>query len=69
MTTDTATPKEVAAALHMSEAALAQLRYRGTGPKFIRIGSRRVLYRWADVSSYLDRNTVQRTDEHGGDAA
>ncbi|MGB3286060.1 helix-turn-helix transcriptional regulator [Mycolicibacter algericus] len=69
MQPDTATPKEVAAALHMTEAALAQLRYRGTGPRFIRVGARKILYRWADVSSYLDRNTVQRTDEYGGDAA
>jgi hypothetical protein len=55
---DTATPKQVAAALHMSEEALAQLRYRGTGPKFTRVGARRVLYRWSDVNDYLDANAV-----------
>jgi hypothetical protein len=43
-------------------AALAQDRYKGTGPKFIKRGSR-VLYRWPDVLEWLDRNTFQRTDE------
>jgi hypothetical protein len=37
-------------------------RYKGTGPKFIKRGSR-VLYRWSDVLEWLDRNTIQRTDE------
>lgn len=58
---DTATPKQVAAALHMSEEALAQLRYRGTGPRFIRVGARKVLYRWSDVNAYLDANTATQT--------
>ena len=40
----------------------AQDRYKGTGPKFIKRGSR-VLYRWRDVLEWLDRNTFQRTDE------
>jgi predicted DNA-binding transcriptional regulator AlpA len=67
---DTASPAQVAKVLHTSEAGLAQLRYRGTGPKFIRVGSRRVLYRWSDVRAYLDANTCQRTDDaRGGDAA
>ncbi|MBB4853765.1 putative DNA-binding transcriptional regulator AlpA [Mycobacteroides chelonae] len=66
MTTDTATPKEVAAYLHTSEAGLAQLRYRGQGPKFVRVGPRKVIYRWADVKAYLDANTCQRTDDPRG---
>jgi hypothetical protein len=56
-----ATPAEVAEYLHTT-AALAQDRYKGTGPKFIKCGSR-VLYRWRDVLEWLDRNTFQRTDE------
>jgi hypothetical protein len=39
---------------------LAQMRYRGTGPKFIKRRSR-VLYRWSDVSAYLDGQTRERT--------
>lgn len=65
---DTGTPKEVAAYLHTSEAGLAQLRYRGVGPKFIKVGPRKVIYRWSDVREYLDANTCQRTDDPRGAA-
>ncbi|MFY9766058.1 MAG: DNA-binding protein [Mycobacterium sp.] len=57
-----AVPAEVAEYLHTTTVALAQDRYKGTGPKFIKRGSR-VLYRWPDVLEWLDRNTFQRTDE------
>jgi Helix-turn-helix domain len=57
-----ATPAEVAEYLHTSTASLAQDRYRGTGPKYIKRGSR-VLYRWSDVLEWLERNTFQRTDD------
>ncbi|WP_445161425.1 helix-turn-helix transcriptional regulator [Mycobacterium sp. Dal123C01] len=57
-----ATPAEVAKYLHTTPASLAQDRYKGTGPKFIKRG-RRVLYRWSDILEWLDRNTVQRTDD------
>jgi hypothetical protein len=57
---DIATPLEVAKVLDTTEMGLAQMRYRGTGPKFIKRGSR-VLYRWSDVSDYLDGRTRERT--------
>ncbi len=57
-----ATPVEVAEYLRTTTAALAQDRYKGTGPKFIKRSSL-VLYRWSDVLERLDRNTIQRTDE------
>lgn len=59
---DLGTPGEVAEYLRSSVANLAQLRFQGRGPKFIKAG-RRVLYRWSDVSDWLDRNTMQRTDD------
>jgi hypothetical protein len=62
---DIALPPQVAKALDTSLAGLAQMRYRGNGPKFIKRGSR-VLYRWSDVRSYLDANTCQRTDDPRG---
>lgn len=65
--TTVATTREIAKFLHQSEASLAQDRYRGIGPKFIKHG-RRVLYRWEDVYAYLDANTVQRTDDPRGAA-
>lgn len=63
MDNDLATPRQVADYLHTTVASLAQMRYRGTGPKFVRVGPRKVLYRWADVHAYLDANTCQRTDD------
>lgn len=60
---DTALPKEVAAALGTTEAGLAQMRYRGTGPRYVKVGGRRVMYRWSDVREYLDANTMIRTDD------
>lgn len=57
-----AVPSEVAEYLHTTTAALAQNRYMGNGPKFIKLGSR-VLYRWSDVLEWLDRNTFERTDD------
>jgi hypothetical protein len=62
---DTALPSQVAPVLGTSEAGLAQMRYRGTGPRFVKRG-RRVLYRWSDVRAYLDANTCQRTDDARG---
>ncbi|MCV7191868.1 helix-turn-helix transcriptional regulator [Mycolicibacterium brumae] len=66
---DTATSKEVAEYLRTSEMGLAQLRYKGNGPKFVRVGKRKVIYRWADVLAYLDANTMTRTDDHPKGAA
>jgi predicted DNA-binding transcriptional regulator AlpA len=66
---ETATSKEVAKYLHTSETGLAQLRYKGNGPKFVRVGGRKVIYRWSDVQDYLDANTLQRTDGHRGVSA
>lgn len=68
MANDTATPKEVAHYLHTTTAGLAQLRYRGVGPKFIKVGPRKVIYRWTDVHAYLEANTMQRTDDPRGAA-
>lgn len=57
-----ATPEEVADFMRTTPAKLANDRYRGIGPKFIKHG-RRVLYRWADVQSWAEANTLQRTDD------
>jgi hypothetical protein len=55
-------PAEVAQYLPSTVDSLAQKRYLGTGPKFIKVGHK-VLYRWSDVLAWLDTNTVQRTDD------
>ena len=63
MSPDLATPAEVAEALHTTPASLAQMRYRGDGPKFVRVGRRRVLYRWVDVEQYIGESVHTRTDD------
>lgn len=65
---ETATSKEVAEYLHTTEQGLAQMRYRGTGPRFVKVGPRKVIYRWSDVQAYLDANTLTRTDDPRGAA-
>ncbi len=62
MIPELATPAEVATALHTTPASLAQMRYRGDGPKFVRVGRRRVLYRWVDVERYITDSLHVRTD-------
>lgn len=42
------TPRWYAAYAHTTEAQLAQQRYRGEGPRFIKFG-RSVRYRWSDI--------------------
>jgi len=62
-----ATAEEVAEFLRTTPASLAQDRYRGRGPKFVKHG-RRVLYRWSDVHAFVEANTMQRTDDRPGAA-
>lgn len=55
-------PGPVAAYLKMTEGALAQLRYTGRGPKFIKVSGRAVRYRWSDVYEWVENRTRERTD-------
>jgi hypothetical protein len=69
MIPELATPAEVATALRTTLASLAQMRYRGDGPKFVRAGRRRVLYRWADVEQWITDSVHSRTDISGFDVS
>lgn len=62
-----ATPQEVADYRRVSLGALAQERYKGTGPQFRKLG-RKVFYDWDDVYAWVDANTMQRTDDRTGAA-
>ena len=64
---DVALPKQVAELLDTTQAGLAQMRYRGTGPKYIKAG-KKILYRWSDIRAYFEANTLQRTDDPRGAA-
>jgi hypothetical protein len=63
MALDLATPAEVVRAMRTTPARLAQMRYRGDGPKFVRAGRRRVLYRWTDVEQWVTDSLHDRTDD------
>jgi hypothetical protein len=63
MMPELATPAEVAKALHTTLESLAQMRYRGDGPRFVRAGRRRILYRWIDVEQWIADSLHVRTDD------
>ncbi len=54
------TPEVLATRLDKTAASLAQWRYQGLGPRFIKAG-RLVRYRRSDVHAWLEANTAQRT--------
>lgn len=49
------TGDQVAALTHLKPSSIAQMRYKGTGPKFVKLGSR-VLYRREDVTEWINTN-------------
>ena len=58
-------PAELARVMRTTTNSLAQDRYLGRGGPFIKAG-RRILYARDAVLAYLERNTVQRTDDLRG---
>ena len=59
------TPEEVSDWTGMSRAALAQLRYKGTGPKFIKLSAKTVRYFRSHVQEWLEENVhVQTTGQY-----
>lgn len=56
------TPQEAADLLRTNVASLAQLRYGGGGPHYVKLG-RSVRYRRTDIQAFLDGNTYERTDK------
>lgn len=59
--------REVARHLKVAPGVLANWRAAGTGPPFIRLagqsGGRAIRYRWSDVDSWLEANTVHAPSE------
>lgn len=47
------TPTEVAEKTKIPEKTLAQWRWQGTGPKYMKIG-RHIRYRWSDVEAWAE---------------
>lgn len=46
--------KDVAAALRLSLSSVRQLRQRGSGPAFVRVGDRSVRYHPDDLIAYIE---------------
>lgn len=60
------TSVELARALKVNDRLPEVWRASGTGPAYMRAGSRRILYRWGDVLSWLnDRRFISTAEEAG----
>ncbi len=55
--------KRVAQFLNLNHRTLQQWRLRGTGPRFIRISSRCVRYRYRDLLAWIDERVRTSTAE------
>lgn len=61
MTTELIKPAELAKRIEKSEAVLANWRYLGLGPKFVKVGARSIRYRVSDIEDWLNQQTRQQT--------
>ncbi|MGO3067516.1 helix-turn-helix transcriptional regulator [Corynebacterium casei] len=55
-------PDQLGERWQKSRQSLAQMRYRGNGPKFISIG-RSIFYRESDILEFEESNIRTRTDD------
>ena len=63
----TLSPGEAATRLGLEPGTLANWRWSGRGPMFVKLGGR-VRYRLADLAEYLDRQTRTSTSQGSPDA-
>jgi predicted DNA-binding transcriptional regulator AlpA len=56
--------REAAKFIGVAEATLAQWRFKGEGPKFVKSGPRQVLYRIGDIKTWIDQNVVSSTSAY-----
>jgi len=54
--------KELAAYIGMTEAGVAQLHYRGLGPRQIKIG-RTIRYEWDEIDRWIESQKVDATTD------
>src|SRR5690625_6420092 len=59
-----ALPKAVADYMGTTTGNLAQMRYRGTGPKFIKLGHRAIRYRWSDIEAWTKPKTLTQQNQN-----
>jgi predicted DNA-binding transcriptional regulator AlpA len=65
MTNPLLTPAEVSAQLGLTQGALAQLRYTGGGPLFIKLTAKAVRYRQSDLDAWIASRARQNTRDYG----
>ena len=58
-----ATDKDFASFAGLTLGQVAQLRYLGQGPRFIRVTGRQIRYRWEDIEVWLEARTFNRSDQ------
>jgi hypothetical protein len=59
------TPEEAGAQLGLTPGALAQLRYIGGGPRFIKLTAKAVRYRQSDLDAWIAERSHSSTREYG----
>lgn len=62
------TSKETAALLRVSSRTLERMRVEGNGPRYLKVGPgkrARVLYRQADIETWLAKYSFGSTSEYG----
>jgi excisionase family DNA binding protein len=62
------TPAEAAVYLRVSKSYLDKLRVYGGGPKFLRFGKRKILYRQSDLELWAAVRSFRSTSEYGAGA-
>lgn len=65
MTERLLTPIEAGEMLAMSRGALAQLRYLGTGPRYVKLTGRAIRYRECDINTWIEANLRNSTAPAG----
>ena len=63
----TVSAEDAAERIGVTQATLANMRWAGRGPQFLKIGSK-VRYRLTDIVAYLDAQTRQSTSDRDPDA-
>lgn len=64
MTEQLLTPAQAGDLLAMTKGALAQLRYLGSGPRFVRVSGRSIRYRPQDLDEWIEANLSTKAASH-----
>jgi predicted DNA-binding transcriptional regulator AlpA len=66
MPEDFISPEQASLITGLSTPALAQLRYKGTGPRFYKPTQRTVLYKRSEVVAWIEASATTRTGALAG---